>query len=546
MSIIPPEIPALNPNLLPGPPVPQAPNEVVPDETSHFNYPGSDIVLRSRDSHNFPLPKFTIVIYSPVLRNLIESVLNTSDVHNGEEPLPVVNIPESKEILHSLLTFIFPVTPTLPPTVEKIMELLTVAQKYEMNTVVSHIRGAVALQDTPFLRLETAFHIYFLAQQYGLHREAVQAARVTLRFPMTIEGLGDKLDAPGMTGAYLHELWKYHEQVRSELKSAVLEFINSGLPDDVNILRCTGHGFQASSSPPQWLYDYINSIAETPHLFDPTEFERSWTRCVLSHSSARGACSYPDIPRQDTCKRAIWQDLTAVVHRAIEKVRRIGGTGTHRDTYCECLQADSTLTLVKEPTSESWVLPSAPLCLDLPEATIIVRSSDQVIFRVHKPVLAMSSPFFKDLLSLPQPSDGELVDGLPVVELPEDAGLLNGLISLLYPINPVIPDSYQKVFALLAVCQKYEMESVQSNIRSAIKLGKFPAPVKAECFIAYAIARGLGLVPEAEDAARLTLDQPMTFESLGEGLRLFKGRALCDLFRFRQNPPPQPACAAGQ
>ena len=158
----------------------------------------------------------------------------------------------------------------------------------------------------------------------------------------------------------------------------------------------------------------------------------------------------------------------------------------------------------------------------------------------------MSSPFFKDLLSLPQPSDGELVDGLPVVELPEDAGLLNGLISLLYPINPVIPDSYQKVFALLAVCQKYEMESVQSNIRSAIKLGKFPAPVKAECFIAYAIASGLGLVPEAEDAARLTLDQPMTFESLGEGLRLFKGRALCDLIRFRQNPPPQPACDAGQ
>jgi hypothetical protein len=325
MPIVPPEIPALNPNLLP-PPVPQSPNE----ETSHFNYPGSDITLRSRDSHSFPLPKLIIIIYSPVLRKLIESVSNTSDVPNGEEHLPVVNIPESKETLYNLLTFIFPVTPTLPPTAEKIMELLAVAQKYEMNSVVSHIRGAISRQDPPFLRSETAFHVYFLAQQYGLHPEAVQAARVTLRFPMVIEGLGDKLDFPGMTGAHLHELWKYHQQVRNELKSTVLEFINSGLPDDrVNNLGCQSPHHYPSL---QWLYDYINSIAETPHLFDLTEFETAWTCYIQSHGSLRGACSYPGIPSQATSKRTIWQALTAVVHRAIEKVCRIGVTRTHCDS----------------------------------------------------------------------------------------------------------------------------------------------------------------------------------------------------------------------
>ena len=118
MSIVPPEIfapmiqnkrikkktPTRNPNLLP-PPVPQAPNEVDPVETSRFNYPGSDIVLRSRDSHDFPLPKLNIIICSPVLRNFIESASNTSDAPDGEEPngdapsLPVVEIPESKETL---------------------------------------------------------------------------------------------------------------------------------------------------------------------------------------------------------------------------------------------------------------------------------------------------------------------------------------------------------------------------------------------------------------------------------------------------------------
>jgi hypothetical protein len=124
-----------------------------------------------------------------------------------------------------------------------------------------------------FLRLETAFHIYFLAQQYGLHREAVQAARVTLRIPITIEDLGDKLDFPGMTGTYLHELWKYHKHVRKELEEAVLEFGNSGFPDDVYQLTCLKRAKYDIEDFPYWLYDYIDSIAKTPHLFDFTEFE---------------------------------------------------------------------------------------------------------------------------------------------------------------------------------------------------------------------------------------------------------------------------------
>ena len=198
-------------------------------------------------------------------------------------------------------------------------------------------------------------------------------------------------------------------------------------------------------------------------------------------------------------------------------------------------QADSNLTHEKEePTSENSEPPAVPLCLDVPDASIILRSSDKVNFRVHKSVLAMSSPFFKTLLSLPQPPDDELVDGHPIVALSEDASLLNSLISLLYPISPVIPSTYEKVFALLAACQKYEMDAVQSNIRASIKLGIFPAPVKAQGFSAYAMASSMRLVPEMENAARLTLGQLMTFESLGEELRSFKGRALCDLIRYRK------------
>ena len=92
--------------------------------------------------------------------------------------------------------------------------------------------------------------------------------------------------------------------------------------------------------------------------------------------------------------------------------------------------------------------------LVVPDANIIIRSSDLVDFRVHKPTLAMASPVFKDILSLPQPSDSEIVDGLPMVKLSEGSELLNSLISILYPIHTVIPNSYEKVLYLFVTCQQ--------------------------------------------------------------------------------------------
>ena len=78
------------------------------------------------------------------------------------------------------------------------------------------------------------------------------------------------------------------------------------------------------------------------------------------------------------------------------------------------------------------------------------------------------------------------------------------------------------------------MDSVQSSIRAEVSRGPSPVLKGAEAFSAYAIASAKGLIPEMEYAARLTLDHPMTFETLGEGLRLFESWALGDLFNFRR------------
>jgi len=73
------------------------------------------------------------------------------------------------------------------------------------------------------------------------------------------------------------------------------------------------------------------------------------------------------------------------------------------------------------------------------------------------------------MFSLPQPSDQEVVDGLPVVRLSEDAEVLNCLLTMLYPITSMIPNSYDKTLMLLAASQKYDMDVVQSRIRAAVQ-----------------------------------------------------------------------------
>ena len=119
------------------------------------------------------------------------------------------------------------------------------------------------------------------------------------------------------------------------------------------------------------------------------------------------------------------------------------------------LQAESALFLVREREESQAQISSTtpqPEVFDVSDTNVILRSSDLVDFRVHKPVLAMASPVLKDMFSLPQPSDSETIDGFPVIQLTEDSELLNCLVSMLYHL-PVIPSSYEKVLYFLATYQ---------------------------------------------------------------------------------------------
>ena len=231
------------------------------------DYPGADIILRSQDSHHLRVPKIFIIHNSPVLNDLVRRTPDPPGDANAEASFPVVRLPESGKILRYLLTFILPVLPNIPPTHEETMELLSVAQKYQMETLLVHIRAIIARQNPLPTLLEPALHIYALAQKYGLRPEALQSARTILKHSITIEDLEDKLDI--MPGASLYELWKYHERVQTFLAEDLAEFRRSGARRTIKGLRCTG---LASSQIPRWLDRYIEVYSKSSEsYFDTAE-----------------------------------------------------------------------------------------------------------------------------------------------------------------------------------------------------------------------------------------------------------------------------------
>jgi hypothetical protein len=309
---------------------------VISLENLLFDFPEADVILRSRDSYEFRVLKLYIVHCSPILREkLLLSVnrqpepsassipLESNIEGTMENALCVVQLPIEGAILFSLLTYIFPVPPVLPPTVEQIMNLLSVAQMYKMNVVLTHIRNDIARQEPPFVREDTAFLIYSLARKHGLRTEALQAARCTLSFSsLTIEDLAKEEKLDMMPGVFLHELWKYHQRVRSNLTSDLEEFRQS------NALKILGDLSCNAPSPfitrPYWLHSYISDIGRdrVPAFLDFTDFHMGLTKHIttsnLNRSTKGGCASCSGITRKNM--RKFWDALTATVYRSIAKV----------------------------------------------------------------------------------------------------------------------------------------------------------------------------------------------------------------------------------
>ncbi|KAG8212948.1 hypothetical protein J3R82DRAFT_11312 [Butyriboletus roseoflavus] len=150
---------------------------------------------------------------------------------------------------------------------------------------------------------------------------------------------------------------------------------------------------------------------------------------------------------------------------------------------------------------------------DHPKADIILRSSDNVDFRVFKLFLSLASPFFETLFDIPQPAQGsdhqEIKDGLVVIPVTEDSKTLDVLLRFCYPCTladdpklEVLKDAVD----VLEAARKYSLDAIENKTRQAIVNPKILEADPLRCF---AIAHRGRLQEETLLAARHTLTQPL-------------------------------------
>ncbi|KAH9951050.1 hypothetical protein B0H21DRAFT_719244 [Amylocystis lapponica] len=97
-----------------------------------------------------------------------------------------------------------------------------------------------------------------------------------------------------------------------------------------------------------------------------------------------------------------------------------------------------------------------------PTADVVLISSDDVVFRVHKIILAEASTFFETMFTLPQPSDSPTAscehEGLPAMPVAERSDVLESLLRLCYPIDDPRFSHPGDAGKVLAAAMKYEMQ----------------------------------------------------------------------------------------
>jgi hypothetical protein len=325
-----------------------SPSTFLPDLLGKFSLPPrADIILRSSDSHDFRVQKLYVIDSSPLLAEQIMAATchgarlegephsinllakgeiratpceaTTVDGEIKDEPLlPVIQLPESHAMIYSLLTFVFPIIPILPPTIEQILELLSVAEKYEMTTALIRIRDSASRRDPPLICRESALQVYSLARKNGLLKEMLEAAEETLKSPMTsIQNLEEDLNI--IPSVALYELWKYRQRVIENLGvSLSTESFRSEL---CQILSDADQDCDDTSAAgiPLWLDRYFDSVLEDPACVDLTIFHLSLSYHISLLPVSPDRCDRCSTISNETI-REFWTALTATVHESARKV----------------------------------------------------------------------------------------------------------------------------------------------------------------------------------------------------------------------------------
>ena len=157
------------------------------------------------------------------------------------------------------------------------------------------------------------------------------------------------------------------------------------------------------------------------------------------------------------------------------------------------MPSEGSSTVEAGPTT----VPLSPVfCAD--DADLVIRAAGTRDFRVHKSILSLVSPVFRDMFTLPQlPTDTP--DILPHVDVNESAETWEHILRTIYPMPNSIIDNVYNLESLFLTAMKYEMQSVIDIHKISLENRVF---IREDPLRLYAIACSCGFVDQAKYVAR--------------------------------------------
>ncbi|OAX36942.1 hypothetical protein K503DRAFT_850657 [Rhizopogon vinicolor AM-OR11-026] len=148
---------------------------------------------------------------------------------------------------------------------------------------------------------------------------------------------------------------------------------------------------------------------------------------------------------------------------------------------------------------------------------VLLLSSDNVKFSVHRCILAAASPFFQDMFALPQPPARPVnEEWRPVIPVAEPASTMHALLRFVYPVPHSIISSLDELVTILGAAVKYDFLGAISSLRKQLISPAFLSDDPARVF---AIASRYDFEDEAQVASQHTLSIAILDSPLSDDLR---------------------------
>ncbi|KZO95275.1 hypothetical protein CALVIDRAFT_599407 [Calocera viscosa TUFC12733] len=177
--------------------------------------------------------------------------------------------------------------------------------------------------------------------------------------------------------------------------------------------------------------------------------------------------------------------------------------------------AELPLSRVSTPDESEVPLPvrlPVPDAFQDPSADVLLKSSDNAFFRVHKILLVIGSTYFKELF-LHQTSASKVDSTATPIELSEPASIVEALLFRLYPVVKPDISNVDELILVAVAANKYGMDSVLADVQAHLLT---PSILDSRPLAVYNVACRLALAETKRWAAHRVVE---LYEPLDRSIR---------------------------